>query len=120
MNSTETELNWADQTASTEANAAGAADNVDIEVDKFSNDGTSTVDTDELIDYNEEEAAEAAEKAAAKIALKEMLTKNGFTLRNLIRTEQVKAHYTSPMTKEDEMSIEDILVLKCTVAHNLP
>jgi hypothetical protein len=110
MNSTETELNRAEQAASTEVNAASAANNVDNEVVMAGEDDTDTLGDDDLIDYiNEEEAAAAAEKAAARVALREMLTKNGFTLRNLLKTEQIKAHYTSPMTKEDEMSVEDIL-----------
>ena len=48
-------------------------------------DGTDT-DESELTDYNEQEAVETAEKAAAKKALKEMLTNNGFTLINLLRS----------------------------------
>ena len=45
------ELNEADQTASTEANAASAA-----------NDG-DTFEEDSLIDYNDEDEIEAAQKA---------------------------------------------------------
>ena len=106
MNTEENELNGADQTASTEANAAGAADNIDMEI---ANSEEDTSEVDELIDYNEQEEIEAARKAAEQKALKEMLTTNGFTLRNILRTEKVKAHYTSPFSKEDAMSLEDIL-----------
>jgi hypothetical protein len=109
MNSIEIELDRADQTASTESNAANAANDVNKEVDMSGVDDADTTDEDKLIDYNEQEAEEAAEKAAAKKALKEMLTNNGFTLRNILRTEHVKAHYISPLSKEDEMSVEDIV-----------
>ncbi len=65
MSSIETELDRADQTASTEPNAASAANDVDKEVDMTGGDDTDT-DESELIDYNEQEAVEAAEKAARK------------------------------------------------------
>ncbi len=98
MSNMDIELNGADQTASTEANAADAANNGD------------TSEEDSLLDFNDEEAVEAAEKAAQQKALKEkMLTNNGFTLRNLLRSEKVKEHFTSPFSKEDEMSLKDIL-----------
>jgi hypothetical protein len=80
------ELNGADETALTEANAAIAADDVD------------TSEEDSLIDYNEEDEKEATQKAAERKALKEMLTNNGFTLRNLLRSEKVKQHFTSPFS----------------------
>ena len=38
-----------------------------------------------------------------------MLTANGHTLREILRTEKVKAHYVSPFSEENTMSIEDIL-----------
>ncbi len=38
-----------------------------------------------------------------------MLSNNGFTLRNILRSEKVKQHFTSPFSKENEMSLEDIL-----------
>jgi hypothetical protein len=107
MNPTETELN---RTASTEANAADATNHVDMEVDVTGEE--VVVDEDHLVDYNEQEAAAAAEKAAAKLALKEMLIKNGFALRMLLKTEQIKAHYVSPLAKEEEVSIEDIILLE--------
>jgi hypothetical protein len=97
MSNMEIELNGADETAPTEANAADAANNGD------------TFEEDSLIDFNDEEAVEAAEKAAQRKALKEMLTNNGFTLRNILRSEKVKQHFTSPSSKENEMSLEDIL-----------
>jgi hypothetical protein len=67
MSDMDIELNEADQTASTEANAANAANDVD------------TSEEDSLIDYNEEDEIEAAQKAAERKASKEMLTNNGFT-----------------------------------------
>ena len=30
-------------------------------------------------------------------------------MRNILRSEQVKSHFTSPFSKENEMSLEDIL-----------
>ncbi len=74
MNTEENELNGADQTASTEVNAAGAAGNIDMEI---ANSEEDTSEVDELIDYNEQEEIEAARKAAEQKALKEMLTNNG-------------------------------------------
>ncbi len=73
MNAMEIELNGADETASTEANAADAANNSD------------TFEEDSLLDFNDVEAVEAAERTAQQKALKEMLTNNGFTLRNILR-----------------------------------
>jgi hypothetical protein len=109
MNAIEIELNGADQTASTEANAADAADNDDTEEVMTRKEDGDTSEEDSLLDFNDVEAVEAAEKAAQQKALKEMLTNNGFTLRNIFRSEKVKGHFTSPFSKEDEMSLEDIL-----------
>ena len=88
------ELDGADQTASTEVNAANAAS------------GEDTSEEDSLLDFNEQEEKEAAQKAAEKEALKEMLINNGFKFRNLLRTEKVKQHFTSPFSKENAMSPE--------------
>ena len=92
MSDMDIELNGADQTASTEANAANAANDVD------------TSEEDSLIDYNEEDEVVAAQKAAERKALKEMLASNGFAYRNLLRSERVKQHFTSPFSKENAMS----------------
>ena len=98
MTDMDIELNGADQTASVEANAANVAKDVD------------SSEEDSLIDYNEVEEKEAAQKAAAETkALKEMLAHNGFKFRNLFRTETVKQHFTYPFSKENAMSPEDIL-----------
>ncbi len=78
MSNMEIELNGADQTASTEANAASAAQDVD------------TPEEDELYDYNDEDKIEAAQKAVAQQkALKEMLANQGFAYRNILRSERV-------------------------------
>ncbi len=97
MSDMDIELNGAGETALTEANAANAANNFD------------TSEEDSLIDYNEEDEIEAAQKVVERKTLKEMLINNGFTLRNLLRSEKVKQHFTSPFSKENEMSLEDIL-----------
>ncbi len=80
MSTEENELNRADQTASLEANSAGAAD---MEIAKSEED---TSEIDELIDYDEDDELEAAIKATQaetkeleREALKEMLTANGHT-----------------------------------------
>ncbi len=66
MNEMEIELNEADQTASTEANAANAAND------------RETSEENSLFDYNDKDKIEAARKAAERKALKEMLASNGF------------------------------------------
>jgi hypothetical protein len=104
MTEMEIELNGADQTVSTEVNAASVANDDDKEVDMDGEEDEDTSEADSLLGFNDEIAVEAAEKAAAKKALKEMLTNNGF------RSEKVKGHYISPFSKEDEMSLEDILL----------
>ncbi len=80
MSDMDIELNEADQTASVEANTANVAKDVD------------SSEEDSLIDYNEVEEKEAAQKAAAetKALREEMLAHNGFKFRNLFRTENVK------------------------------
>jgi hypothetical protein len=98
-----------EQTALTEADTASAAKNDGKEIVMTGEENSDTSEIDELIDYNEQDEMEAARKAAEQKALKEMLTTNGFALRDILRTEKVKAHYTSPFSKEDAMSLEDIL-----------
>ena len=96
-----------DQTALMEADAARAANNDGKEI-VMEDEGSSENDG-ELVDYNEQEEIEAAMKAAELVALNEMLTNNGHTLREILRSEKVKAHYVSPFSEENTMSIEDIL-----------
>ena len=107
MNMQENELHSAQTTASNEANAAIAA--------KEDSENDDSEEVDSLIDYNEvDDAADAAAKAEAEKksaeqkALREMLANQGFALRNLLRENNVKAHFTSPFSKENTMSPEDI------------
>ena len=94
-----------EQTALTEADAARAANNDGKEI--AMKDEDSSEKDEELVDYNEQEEIEAAMKAAELVALKEMLTNNGHTLREILRSEKVKAHYVFPFSGENTMSIED-------------
>ena len=98
MSNMDIELNRADQMASTEVDAASAANDRD------------TSEEDSLVDYNEDKTVEVAQKAADQKALKEMLMHNGFAYRNILRSEKVKQHFTSPFSKENTMSPEDILL----------
>ena len=102
MSNMDIELDGADQTASTKVNAANAASDKD------------TSEEDSLVDYNDyddegELITKAAQKAAEKAALKEMLINNGFKFRNLLKEEKVKQHFTSPFSKGSATSTEDIL-----------
>ena len=111
MNVQGNELESAQIDASSEANAADAA--METESVKSSEEDASEVDS--LIDYNlveetsAEKAAKAKRKEADKKALREMLANKGFAMRNLLRENHVKAHFTSPFSTEDQMSPEDIL-----------
>ncbi len=96
-----------DLTAQQEADAASAANN-DDKVFVLEDEDSSEND-EELVDYNEQDEREAAAKAAELVALKEMLTNNGHTLRDILRSKKVKAHCVSPFSEENTMSIGDIL-----------
>ena len=99
MSNMDIELDGADQTASTEVNAASAAS------------GEDTSEEDSLYDYNKEDEIAATQKAAAETkALKEMLANSGFAYRNILRSEKVKQHFTSPFSKENIISPEDVLL----------
>ncbi len=91
MSNMDIELDGADQTASTEVNAASAAQDKD------------TSEEDSLDDYNDYDAepiiTTATQKEAETKALKEMLINNGFKFRNLLRTEKVKQLFTSPFSE---------------------
>ncbi len=120
----------AEQMPSSEAKAAGAANNLDMEVEDFSSGGTGREydPNKELEDYNEydpnsedpvpalkkrtngQEAAYPNDKETKKTALREKLAQNGFALRTILMNEQIPAHYVSPMLTEDEVSVEDILL----------
>ena len=105
MNMQENEPKGAQTEASTEAKAADAA----METELVDNSEGDASEIGELVDYNEQEELEAAQKAAELVAFKEMLTRNGHALKEVLRTEKVKAHYTSPFSTENPMSTEDIL-----------
>ena len=107
MSSMELEL-----TASSEANAAGAAGKETAKPEE------NTSDVDELVDYNAEDeddldaairVTQAEIKALERVALKEMLTNNGHALREILKSEKVKDHFVSPFSEQNAMSIEDIL-----------
>jgi hypothetical protein len=120
----------AEQVPSSEAKAAGATNNLDMEVEDFSSGETGhEQDADQiLVDYNEydpnsedpvpalkrrangQEAVPPNDRETKKIALREKLAQNGYALRTVLMNEQIAAHYVSPMLTEDEMSVEDILL----------
>ena len=89
-----------DRAALKEAEAAKAANKDDKEIAIEDEDSSENDEylVEEVIDYNER-----------LVALKEMLTHNGHTLREILTSEKVKAHYVSPFSEENTMSIEDIL-----------
>ena len=98
MSNMEIEPNGADQMASVEDRATNVAEDND------------SSEQDSLYDYNKEDEIKAAQKEAETKALKEMLANNGFAYRNILRSEKVKQHFTSPFSKENTMSPEDILL----------
>ncbi len=107
----EVELNGAEQTALTEANAANAANNEEKDYIPSGEEDEDSSEVDSLLgEFSAEAAEEATDKSAAKEALREMLTNNGFKLRNLLRENRVKVHYTTPFSRENEMSAEDIFL----------
>ena len=99
-----------DQTALEKANAENAANKADKEIVDSEGDAS---EVDELIDYNDEDAVNKAAQAEAKeferMALREMLTRNGHALREILKSEKVKDHFVSPFSEQNAMSIEDIL-----------
>ncbi len=111
MNVQNNEHESAPNDTSSEVNASDVA--MDKESEKISEGDSEEVDS--LIDYNEveetaaEKAAKAKQKKADKEALRKMLANKGFAMRNLLRENHVKAHFTSPFSTEDQMSPEDIL-----------
>ena len=111
MNVQDNEHESAPNVTSSEVNASDVA--MEKESVKSSEGDASEVDS--LIDYNlveetpAEKAAEAKPKKADKEALRKMLANKGFAMRNLLRENHVKAHFTSPYSRENRMSPEDIL-----------
>ena len=107
----EVELNGAEQTALMEADAAKAAINEERDYVPSGEEDEDSSEVDSLLgEYKAEDAADAADKTAAKVALREMLINNGFKLRNILREKRVRGHYASPFSRENEMSAEDILL----------
>jgi hypothetical protein len=103
MSNMDIELDGADQTAISQANAASSAISSDTseEDDPFQTEEQIQAEIDRL----------QAEQAARETkALREMLANNGFAYRNILRSEKVKQHFTSPFSKENAMSPEDILL----------
>ena len=102
MSNMEIEPNGADQVALSQADAAIAAS------------GSDTSEEDDPFQTEEEIQAELdrlqAKRAAAQTkALRGALANSGFAYRNILRSEKVKQHFTSPFSKENAMSPEDIL-----------
>ena len=97
-----------DLTAQQEADAARAANNGDNET-VHSEEDPSGSDVDYIYDDEDQKAAQAETNRLEEEALKEMLTNNGYALREILKSEKVKAHFVSPFSEENEMSIEDIL-----------
>jgi hypothetical protein len=64
MNAMKIELNGADQTASTEAKAANAANNDDKETVMTGEEDEDTSEVDSLIDFNDEGCTESIERNA--------------------------------------------------------
>ena len=129
MSSTQDISMDAGQLASSEAQAAVAATNHDMEYEISSNEEYDpNYDPNvPLVDYNEmdpngedpvpalrkstsgKEAASPDDRENKKLALKEKLAENGFALKIMLMDEQIQAHYVSPMSTEDEMSVKDML-----------
>ena len=100
MSNMEIEPNGADQVALSQADAASGSDTSE-EDDPFQTEEEIQAEMDRL----------QAERAAAQTkALREALANNGFAYRNTLRSEKVKQHFTSPFSKENAMSPEDILL----------
>jgi hypothetical protein len=126
MSSTQDASMDAGQMALSEAQAAVAANNLDMELDDFSSNeeynpefplrdyNDDYLDEDDPIpalkkSTNGEEAVSPDDRENKKLALREKLAQNGFALRTMLMDEQIQAHYMSPMSTEVEMSVEDML-----------
>jgi hypothetical protein len=70
---------------------------VDMEVNHVSDDVMNTEDG-EFVDYNNEEVVAFIIQKAAKVALRETSTRNGFAFRPLLLNKHTETHYfASPM-----------------------
>ena len=107
----------AEQTVLNITGAAGAANNLDMEIeDSYPREtGLDRIPDQELMDYNEydpncEDPIPALKKSnngkepvfpdnreIKKLALREKLAQNGFALRTMLMDEQIPAHYVSPI-----------------------
>jgi hypothetical protein len=109
--------------ASTEANAASAAQVLDMELE---NDSLEYDPNAPLEDFNElypdedpipalkkstngKETVNSEDKEMKILAFREKLAQNGYALRSVLMDERIQTHYVSPMSTEMEMSIEEIL-----------
>ena len=111
MSNMEVELDGAEQPALAEAEAANAANNEEKNFLPSEEEDNDSSEVDSLLgEFNVEDTEETADKSATRKALKEMLVNNGFKLRNILRENRVRGHYTSPFSKENIMSLEDILL----------
>ena len=120
----------AEQSVLDTTEAASAVNNLDMEIeDSYPAEmDLGRIPDQELTDYNEydpngedpipalkksnngKEAVSPDDREVKKLALKEKLAENGFALRTMLMDEQIPAHYVSPMSTEDEMSVEDMLL----------
>ena len=111
MSNMEVELDRAEQPALTEADAVNAANIEEKDYVPSEEEDNDSSEVDSLLgEFSVEDAEETADNSAARKALKEMLINNGFKMRNILREERVRGHYNSPFSKENIMSIEDILL----------
>ena len=111
MSNMEVELDGAEQPALAEAEAANAATNEEKNFLPSEEEDDDSSEVDSLLgEFSVEDTEETADKTATRKALKEMLVNNGFKLRNILRENRVRGHYTSPFSKENIMSLEDILL----------
>ena len=126
MSSTQDTSMDAGQMASSEANAAVAANNLDMELENASSNEEYNPESP-LLDYNDEypdeddpipalkkstsgkEAVSPDDRENKKLALREKLAQNGFARRTMLMDEHIQAYYVSPMSTEDEMSFNYML-----------
>ena len=105
MNVQDNEHESAPNVTSSEANAAGTAVDINMEIDDNSG-GTSFDPNEELIDYNEEdpipvliknkngkEAVSSEDKETKIKALRDKLAENGYALRTVVMDESIHTHY---------------------------
>ena len=113
----------AEQSVLDTTDAASAANNLDMEIERSHETEEFDPDCSPLTDYNEDDPIPALKKSnngkepvfpydreIKKLASREKLAQNGFALRTMLMDEQIPAHYVSPMSTEDEMSVEDMLL----------